>query len=170
VLHARLQRLLDESIEPDETVLFVVEGKGNQALAALDRRLLVLKAGAAAGLPFQARARSFAYAAITGIDVERGSALSVVWFTSADFRTQEKEWWQSRDSARDPFRAPNAFPVATDELETLEPCLARLRAAIAEAGEEPIVDSLERLAALHASGALTTEEFERAKERLLGAA
>ncbi|MCU0506310.1 MAG: SHOCT domain-containing protein [Chloroflexi bacterium] len=37
------------------------------------------------------------------------------------------------------------------------------------AGDDDLASSLERLAALHASGALTDDEFARAKEAVLGA-
>lgn len=72
-------------------------------------------------------------------------------------------------------RSPRRRPPAGAGLAELRPYLELLRKAVAEAtereparrGPETIVAELERLAELHRSGALSDEEFERAKGRLL---
>ncbi|MEU9042099.1 MULTISPECIES: SHOCT domain-containing protein [unclassified Kitasatospora] len=64
---------------------------------------------------------------------------------------------QVRESARLARTAPPAAPAAAAPTDP---------AALGEG--EQLVDRLERLAALHASGALTEDEFTRAKQRLIG--
>lgn len=182
ILPDRLQGLAAQEIRPGEQVLLVLKGKGSQALVALERRLLVLKTGFAAGLPLRGAATSFDYRDIIDVEVERGSAMTVIWVSSTAFRPVEKEVWQARDPARDPFRAANAIPISTREPDPCEPFVDWLRQTIAaaEGGERgsvperdeaervaPLVLSLERLTALRDSEALTEEQFEKAKARLL---
>ena len=182
ILSDRLQGLAAQEIRPGEQVLLVLKGKGSHALVALERRLLVLKAGFGAGLRQRRVATSFDYRDIIDLEVERGSALTVIWVSSTAFRPLEKEVWQAHDPSRDPFRAANAVPIPTSEPDPCEPFVDWLRQTIAAAenGERAsdqerdetervasLVLSLERLTALRDSGALTEEQFDRAKGRLL---
>lgn len=183
ILPDRLQGLAAQEIHSGEQVLLVLKGKGSNALVALERRLLVLKAGFGASLRQRRVATSFDYRDIIDVKVERGSALTVIWVSSTGFRPLEKEVWQAYDPSRDPFRAANAIPIPTHEPDACEPFVDWLRQTIAAAENgEPtssdqnrdeaelvasLVLSLERLTALRDSGALTKEQFERAKARLL---
>jgi hypothetical protein len=155
----------------DERVLAVIPGARGQALVALDRRALTLKSGFDAGTPFRVRAHSFDYERLAGLEIERGSALAVVWLVAKDGRPPEKQWWQSVDPARDPFRSANAVPVEAETFDRCEAELRTLREAIAGTGpddrEAALVDELERLAALRAAGALSDEEFAHTKRHLL---
>jgi hypothetical protein len=159
-------------VQPDERQLFSLPGAPGQLLAALDRRVLILKTGFEAGLPLRVRAHSFFYEALEGLRIKRGAVLAVVWLDVEGYVAPERQIWQSADAARDPFRAPNAFPVPLEVLERGDEQLACLREAIEAARggttrPASFVGELERLAALHETGALTDEEFEQAKRRLL---
>ena len=182
ILSDRLQEFAAHEIRPGEQVLLVLKGKGGHALVALERRLLVLKAGFGAGLRQRRVATSFDYRDIIDVEIERGSALTVIWVSSTTFKPLEKEVWQAHDPSRDPFRAANAIPIPTREPDPCEAFVDWLRQTIAAAenGEgasdqmrddaervASLVLSLERLTALRDSGALTKEQFERAKARLL---
>jgi hypothetical protein len=166
----RLERSLVRLVGPDERKLFSIHGAPGQLLAALDRRVLILKTGLEAGLPFRAKAHSFDYGTLDGFRVQPGSALAALWLDVKGYSPPDRQIWQSADPARDPFRAPNGFPLPLEALRRSEEHLAVLRDAIAAARTGPggpLVDELERLAALRDSAALTEDEFERAKRLLL---
>ncbi|MFE7525735.1 SHOCT domain-containing protein [Kitasatospora sp. NPDC057542] len=100
-------------------------------------------------------------AAVTDVSVTRtklnGEVLLVVALTGShryeDVVKAEFFAEQLRASARAARNAPKAVPVAAP--------------AEAATGEQ-LIGQLERLAALRASGALTEDEFTRAKQRLIG--
>ena len=91
-------------------------------------------------------------------------------------------YW-SNDKDKDPFKISNCLPIPKKAASAWQPHLDAIRQKIAQAkhapshqtvapslagqGENDFVASLERLQALRAAGALSDEEFQRAKERLL---
>jgi hypothetical protein len=167
-LGGKLRKLADRALEPGERVLFCIPGTRGQALVALDRRLLVVKAGAPAGRAFGGIAASHRYADITEISLTVGEVNSVIRISGPRPRT--REWWQWSASHDDPLRAPDALLLPSSAVDACRPYVERLRELVAEArseGAPVLVAELERLAALHASGALSDEEFARAKRALL---
>jgi len=167
-LGERLRKLALRSLEPGERVLFCVPGTPGQALVALEVRLLVLKAGAAAGRAFRGTVTSYSYADIAEVSLKLGEVNSVIRVSPLEPRA--REWWQWSAASEDPLRAPNSLLVPTSAAAEWQPYVERLRELVARAGDEgspPLVSELERLAALHASGDLSADEFARAKRALL---
>lgn len=165
----RLRKLAARTLVTGEHVLFCLPGTPGQALVALDRRLLLLKAGAAAGRAFRGTVASYAYAEIAEISLSLGEVNSVIRVSVLQPRA--REWWQWSAAAEDPLRAPDALLVPSSAAAECQRHVERLRELLAGAraeGSSPLVLELERLAALHASHALSDEEFARAKRALLG--
>jgi hypothetical protein len=168
-LSRRLRKLVSRALEEGESVLFCLHGSAGQALVALDRRLLVLKAGAAAGRAFRGTVASYAYAEIAEISLILGEVNSVI--RVSPLQPRARDWWQWSAAAEDPLRAPDALLVpssATAESQRYVERLRKLVAGTREEGSSALVSELERLAALHASHALSDKEFARAKQALLG--
>jgi hypothetical protein len=184
VLNKKVRKVARRAIADHDSIRLVIPGESSQALVALQERLLIVKAGWS--FLFDALATSFHYRDITDISITRGSVTSIVRLTARGSGPYSKEWWQGRDPARDPFAAPNCLPVRTSRLPELEADLATLRRLVENANalaglapptaelEHPTapapdpVSLLERLAALHASGELSDDEYRLAKERILG--
>jgi Short C-terminal domain len=167
-LSGRLRKRALRSLEPDERVLFCVVGRPGQALVALDRRLLLLKVGAAAGRAFRGMVASYRYADIAEISLRLGEVNSVIRVSPLEPRA--REWWQWPAASEDPLRAPDSLLIPSSTAAECQWGVERLRELVAGArGEGPpsLVSELERLAALHAAGALSDDEFRRAKETLL---
>jgi hypothetical protein len=182
-LTGRLRTLAARTLEPGEDVLFCLTGSAGQALVALERRLVILKASAASGSPFGGRMASYRYEEIADVSLEIGEVNSAIKIVTVR-RPEGREWWQWRVAAEDPLRSLGCLLVQSSLVPDYAPYVERLRSLVAEArkekrqgpGEEPavaapsaaaLVAELERLALLHASHELSDEEFARATRALL---
>ena len=186
-LSKRARTLVLERMRPDETVLLCIVGESGQALVALASRLLVVKAGLGARLTLSEEVASFDYAGVDDIELVAGEVNAIITVRPGR-PAHAKEWWQARDPSEDPIRAMNAIVIPTARRSEYEPRVEELRRLVAGSrrrqgpgaetavpgsqaaggGAGETVSLLERLAALHASGSLSDEEFERAKRKLLG--
>ncbi|MCL4425286.1 MAG: hypothetical protein M1553_07575 [Firmicutes bacterium] len=63
-----LKKALDETLSPGEKILACLNGSAGEALVATGHRVLILKAGMAAGSLSAYKAKSYFYDAITGVD------------------------------------------------------------------------------------------------------
>lgn len=71
-LSGGLKRAYDETVPPDEKVLFVLAASCGEAIVATDKRAVVLKAGFASGSPGRHKGRAFPYETIEGVEVRTG--------------------------------------------------------------------------------------------------
>lgn len=67
-----LQKAYNEAARPDDTVLFALVASCGEALVATSKRLLILKAGFAAGGADAFKAKAFPYENIMKVDVKAG--------------------------------------------------------------------------------------------------
>ena len=177
ILSSRVRKDLDEQCSSDEQILFCLRGNFDQALVALPSRLLVIKPGLMAGATFGSHIASFTYADITGIEIHTGFALGVIEISTPSYQAtaQKDGHWFSRDADRDPMKVSNYLPITKADLKHYQPYLEQLRRLVAQAkgrgnsdsGSKTLVDQLKQLVDLRGAGALTEEEFARAKGRLL---
>ena len=176
ILNSRERKLAEENLNPGEKVLFCLVGSFDQALVALEERLLIIKVGIMAGAAFGGRVTSFHYKDITGIEVNTGLINGVIEISTPSYQaTEEKDWW-STDRDRAPAKLSNCLPICKANLKEYQPYLEKLRAQIREAkrtavaiekDSEDLVSQIEKLTKLYQAGALTQEEFQVAKKRLL---
>jgi hypothetical protein len=169
------------ALEENEQSLFCVRASAGQAIVALRDRLLLVKTGPGSASPIRPKVVAFRYDEIAAISIEVGEVNSVIEIVPLHGRPR-REWWHSWIAFEDPLRAATTLVVRTDELQLYEPGVQRLRTLV-DASREPshptassgtgirpesdLVSSLERLSALHAAGAISDDEFERAKQALL---
>ncbi len=108
---------VEQNMQPGEPVLFVLIGTGNQAIVALENRLLISKSGMLAGATFGGRCTSFNYADIGGIQVNtvvgcvtvdpeggtsRVDPLTAGPAAGAPRPPQARRWWSVRCWLRGP--------------------------------------------------------------------
>jgi hypothetical protein len=162
-----------------DDVKLCIQGTNSQAIVALQERLLVIKPGWEAAATFGARVTSFYYQDITGIEVNTGLLMGVIEINTPAYQgTATKDYWSSITD-KDPHRLSNCIPIAKTHLAEYKPYIAELERLVREAKEGSrtptspasggggILADLERLAELHTSGALTEEEFQQAKRKIL---
>jgi len=190
-LRGPAQRIVDDLSEPGETPWLILNPAGaTGALVAFDDRLAIIKAGAVTGLlagaAFGNRQAVIYFRDITGIEFNAGMLTGVLEVLTASYQgTANKDFWKGTLSGRnsdsnDPFTLSNTLPMAKSEFQECKEHVAELRRRISEskqtviqpqivmqANETSFADQLEKLAALHGSGALSAEEFAAAKQRLL---
>lgn len=67
-----LQKAFNEAAKPEEKILFALVASCGEALVAMDKRLLILKAGFAAGGADAFKSKPYAYENIMKVDVKSG--------------------------------------------------------------------------------------------------
>jgi len=167
----------------------------NQAIVALTDRLLMLKPGFVAGATFGPRVISFYYRDITGIEINTGLINGVIEINTPSYQGNgQKDIWNIKNEDKNPYKVTNCLPILRKYLKEYKPYIDMLRAMERAAKQERVASSpprcesslyselenlaslrasgalveLEKLASVRASGLLTAEEFQRAKQRLLG--
>jgi hypothetical protein len=143
ILSRGLRRVVAKHIASGEQVLFCLK-IGNQALVALDNRLLVIFAG----LVYGSEVISIEYKDITSVEVKKGLIEADILLTTPS--------------------SNHNITLLNLELREFRPYLDHLTQLIHEAKTSSgALSELERLAALYKNGALTDEEFRAAKAKLL---
>jgi hypothetical protein len=134
VLHRRARSALAEALLPGEVPCLVIPGLDHTAMIATDRRVLVFKRGARAGLPFGSRLKAFEYESVLRVDVGRSGDLDlVVIHAPLKIASCASYWVNDRD---DPWRARNAIPVGGSSAE-IEDAVAELSRLVATVRDRP---------------------------------
>jgi hypothetical protein len=167
----------------------------NQAIVALTDRLLMLKPAFMAEDTFGPQVISFYYRDITSIEVNTGLINGVIEINTPSYLGNgHKGLWNFRNEDKDPYKVTNCLLISKKGLKEYKPYIDMLRAMERAAKQERVVSSsprsksslyselenlaslrasgvlpeLGKLASLRASGLLTDEEFQLARQRLLG--
>lgn len=183
VLGKKSRKALDQNKTSDERVRFCLSGVRDQAIVALDERLLVIKPGWSAGAAFGAKVTSFNYSDIRGIEVRTSLMSAFIEVASAGFEAASGARNQvfETDEKRDPYKLPNCLPCFKSDLPKFKPYLDDVQRLIAESKRAPrraatrpgsadatsVAEELQKLASLRDAGVLTDDEFRRAKGALL---
>ena len=176
VLHRKV-RDAAQLTENDE-VRFCIVGMSKQALIALDSRLMIVKHGLMAGATGGARRTTFNYSDITNVEANTGWTTGVIEVLSAAYTggTQKDDW--NRGDNDDPYKTSNTIPIAKKKLEEFQPYLDQMTGWItaskqsasvqaAPVAEQSLPEQIRELHELVQLGALSEEEFEVAKKKLL---
>ncbi|HZQ04549.1 MAG TPA: hypothetical protein VFA88_11080 [Gaiellaceae bacterium] len=176
ILSRRVRRVVQRHVSEDEAVLFCLRGSLAHSLVALDERLLIIKPGFHAGTTFGTLTTTFYYQDVTGIQLHTFLVSGWIEVSTPSFQGRErKRNRQPRRSDRDVYKLPNCVPISKRRVAEYEEALARLRQRIefckrfvrASADTPPLIGTLERIANLRSSGALSETEYERLKSVLL---
>jgi len=175
---------------PGESPWLILKSPVAGVLAAFDDRMAIIKTGGMTGLLAGAlggeRAATFHYVDVTGIEYNSGLVTGVLEILTPSYNgTANRDYWRGSNRSRnadasDPFTLSNTLPLSKSNYESFLPEIKELRARIASTKkptppanaatpelEASLAQQLSEIAALHAAGALTDEEFTVAKARLL---
>jgi len=174
ILGGRVKKALEQNKKSNEKVLFCLKGSGGQAIVALDKRLLVIKAGFMAGATFGCRVASFYYKDITSVEVNTGLVNGVIEIcTPSNQGNKEKDFW-AMDRDRDPWKVSNCIPITKSDLKHYQPYIEKIQNFIDDAkhgksnsNSSDVASQIEKLHNLYKSGALTKKEFGDAKKKLI---
>jgi hypothetical protein len=173
--------------------VILTSGGGAGVLTGFDDRLAIIKTGALtsfmAGSLGGERSATFHYRDVTGIEFNSGFVNGVLEILTASYSgSANKDFWRGSNKSRnadsnDPWTLSNCLPLPKSEYNEFLPEINELRSRISRAkqttlvvnaaAERPspgLVEQLERLADLKASGVLTDDEFAAAKARLIAEA
>ena len=180
ILSGRVRREVERQLSEHENVLFCLRGSLGHSLVALDERLLIVKPGFHAGTTFGTLTTTFYYQDVTGIQLHTFILTGWIEVSSPSFQGRErKRNRQPRSSDRDVYKLPNCIPIPKRRVAAYHEALARLRERIEFSKRRvhhlspeasPLIASLERIANLRRSGALSEPEYARLKEVLLESA
>ncbi len=168
----------------------VVAAGTDGALAAYEDELIIAKVGAMTGFMSSAtgggRVTHFPYRQIVAIEYNGGFTAGVLEILTASYDGgMNKDHWGFKDrnsSAGDPRQQNNTLPILKSTYKELTPDLNNIRQliershevkisadSIAAAPAQPdVIAQIQKLAELKDSGVLSLEEFETAKQKLLG--
>jgi hypothetical protein len=178
-LKDRVKKALSENVAPDETIRVIIRGARGQAMIGTDSRVFVCKPGFMAGASFGAEVTSWSYRNLLGVQRHKGLMTGAVLLQGPGQTGKKTSYWANKKND-DPWKAPNAIPIAGDWSQ-VDAGVARLRQLIDQAhapsaterdvapAPSSTADELRKLAELHSQGVLTDEEFQSAKTRVLEA-
>lgn len=179
ILTRRVQRELEGHVSEDERILFCVRGCLAHSLIALEERLVIIKPGFHAGTTFGSLVTTFYYQDVTGIQLHTFLFAGWIEVSSPSFQGRErKRNRQPRTSDQDVYKLPNCVPISKRRVGAYQEALGQLRSRIEyckrygriASEPPPLVGSLERIANLRRTGALSEPEYERLKQVLLDSA
>jgi hypothetical protein len=179
ILSRRVRREVERQISPHENVLFCLRGSLSHSLVALDERLIIVKPGFHAGTMWGALTTTFYYQDVTGIQLHTFVFSGWIEVNSPSFQGRErKRNRHPRTSDRDVYKLPNCVPLAKRRVDEYYGALRQLRERIelskrplpTSSNASPLIASLERIASLRRSGALSEHEYARLKGVLLESA
>jgi hypothetical protein len=179
ILSRRVRREVERHVSEDERVLFCLRGSLSHSLVALEERLLIVKPGFHAGTTFGSLVTTFYYQDVTGIQLHTFLVTGWIEVSSPSFQGRErKRNRQPRTSDRDVYKLPNCIPISKRRVESYQEALGLLRDRIeyckrygrVASEPPPLLASLERIANLLRTGALSESEYERLKQVLLESA
>lgn len=160
---------VQRALLPGESVVAWARGKGGSHLVATDSRALIVKAGIATGQFFGRKVTVFPYGMLTGAELQTGMFDGYVQLMAAGAQGVTRMGRTAQMYADNTC----AFNKGDETrfrhvVDVIRERMMRAHAGGAASGAASMTGELAQLAALHASGALTEEEYAAAKARLLG--
>jgi len=175
----KLEARLAEILQPDEHVVFKIDGGLAQALVATDQRAIILKRGAVVSIVGGISVYTQPYGAIAGIEWT-WSPLTWGYFaiqTAGATPISSRSIGLGNKQLGEATKAANAIGIRSKKVATALETAAgwiQSKATAAHAAPAPSpasasdADEINKLGELHQAGLLTSEEFAAAKAKLLG--
>ncbi len=185
VLKGGLGKALEETLMPGEKLIASLEGLMGQGIALTDTRVIIVKAGIAAGAMFGQKGKAFRLRDISSVEYSCALTEGRIQITTAGTVESQQGFLMKGQSFIDQVaasrQAENVCQFASNKKkqfqalrqliqETIEAPESRDQtAAAAPAGQAitSIPDQIRALKELADMGAITSEEFERKKKELL---
>lgn len=174
-LPGRLGEALVETLREGEVIVDALHTSSGQAIAATDRRVIILKAGLAAGAGmFGSKAVSYPYDTITSIEHKKGPIGGHIEILAAGVHQSGPMGVYQVNAVRENVVTYVRRDLRTSVVRIITLIQERVDGARnAKMGPSPIggdrlADQIAKLHALKEQGALTEDEFISAKAKLLG--
>lgn len=171
----------------DELPWLVINSGSGGRLAAFDDRLLISKSGGMTGFMAGAtgggRETIFPYSDVTNIEYNGGFVTGVLEVLTPSYQgTTNHDFWNSKNSGKDPYSLSNCLPLAKDVYRQAQPQINELHRKVADAKRSHVLvhapaqpqaaprasgglaDELAKLADMHQQGLLDLDEFKAAKQ------
>jgi hypothetical protein len=186
-------RAVERILNPEEAPWLIIGGgAGEGCLVAFEDRLAIIKTGAITGLVAGSmggeRTTTIYFTDITGIEFNSGMLNGVLEVLTASYQgTSNKDFWRGTTDSRnadsnDPFVLSNTLPLLKSDYKKGAKAIQELRNRISKAKSRettvianvsmPAVptssaDELKKFADLLTVGAISQEEYDTAKRRIL---
>ncbi|MGF1275546.1 PH domain-containing protein [Acetobacter pasteurianus] len=169
----------DEILNNDEKIIIRLKGAYKEALICTNKRIIIIKTGFMTGQTFGSNTFQLPYKSIATAEVKYKMLSGYFEISAGGMQNTEKKFWSS-NSSNSPVKAPNcisldskiqaskfreACSVIMDMVHGLQK--SRTEASTQPDASEDLVSKIERLWALKEAGAISTEEFNAAKAKLI---
>jgi hypothetical protein len=170
------QQSIQRNLVQGEVMLGHVIGNFGQTVIATDHKVMVVKTGLMAGQTFGGKVTTFDYRNIAGVEVKEGWSQGE--FVLINPAMQAAPGHRNRDRVK-VNESPNGVVFPSGNAEHFEAFAAKLRERVGASfggvtvatppasTTDSIPEQIKQLAALHAAGVLTDDEFSAKKAELL---
>src|SRR3954447_23403730 len=117
-LTGSLNRILQQNLQPNETVLVALQGGSLEALVCTDRRVMIIKSGYYTGNTFGNNVFQLPYAAITSAQVSAHLLTGYFELSAGGIQNTPKSYWndmftnwRKETAARSPQRSPHCVSL-----------------------------------------------------------
>lgn len=169
----------DEILNNDETIIIRLKGAYKEALICTNKRIIIIKTGFMTGQTFGSNIFQLPYKSIATAEVKYKMLSGYFEISAGGMQNTEKNFWSS-SSLNSPSKAPNcisldskiqaakfreACSVIMDMVHGLQK--SQTDVSTQQDASEDLVSKIERLWALKEAGAISAEEFNAAKTKLI---
>ena len=172
LLPSKLENELRLLVSAREEVFVKLRGAFSEGLVCTSTRVFILKSGFMTGQLFGTDTFQLPYAQVAGVQVRFHLLTGYFEVSAGGMQNAPKNFW-NRDEKFNPAKAPNCVSLAglgqanrfRDACTFIQDQQGRRGNAVSDPDDQLV--SLERLAKLRVSGALSESEFAAMKRRLL---
>lgn len=172
ILHPDANKALDQNLSSGEKVEIIIEGLGNSAMIATNRRVFIFKKGISFGVMFGYKFTSWDYRNLVGVEVTTGLITGLVALQGPGIVGSNASVWGNlmgnANSNNDAWKIPSAIPIGQVQMEPARIGAAKLRELIANYQNTGNIADLEKLFDLKSKGIITEEEYNAKKKQILG--
>lgn len=182
-LPGSLDRILQQNLQPNETVFVALQGVCLEALICTDRRVLIIKTGFDTGHIFGSNVFQLPYSAITGAQVNTHLLTGYFELSAGGIQNTPMSYWQDmftsfarrkETAPRSPQRSPHCVSLWNKQFQAFRAASAFIMQQ-AEQGRSPALQHthangvalIEGLSKLYDAGILSLEEFQEKKAAVL---
>lgn len=176
----KLRDTVEKSFAPGEAAIFQLKGAFKEALVCTDRRVIIAKSGFMTGQIFGSDLFQLSYASVATAQVKMHLLTGYFEVSAGGMQNTEKSYW-AKSGLRNAAGQPNSIALNSraqaEQFRLAASFIMERSNGVRSASVAPMVVSeridisaeLEKLWSLKERGALTQQEYDDAKAKLVGA-